>query len=935
MTEAMRCAVDKIALAVALLLAGAGCEPDVTPAPLPQPFVAAELDLTAMPPVVPTPNDLAFKGGDGVHLNVPDLPSDSPAQRALNAYLRTLTGFPPGSPLQAQFSGALDPASLTVQTASQPGAIVVVDVTAGALAPNLSATLSSDGKTITVVSGDRFKSGHQYAALLVGGDDAHGLRAANGLRVLASPTFFFLRSPLPLVQRCGGIGNPVCVCPPAGIATDPTCHSAVIGLSDADARQLEPLRAQLSRLLSPLVPLLGPGRTLANVVLAWSFTITAQPIAEVDPASGALPFPNDALIDPTTGLVNLPVAANDPLAPLVMQLNTLDGFSVSAAITLPVDTAGAPVDQPSLQPGLTTLLINLDPTPGAAQPLFNAVATAAASPVVALVPVLPLVSDQRRYAVVVTRAVTAGGANLVPAPATVLLLQDGALFDGMHSTVNVLDDAQAQQLEALRQALHPLLTLLTSHGLALDDVAALWTFTTQSIVRPLAALAAFPTQVQLSTDVTATVYQSFASLPAALQPLVADVRAVVLGRFTSQLVYDPATRHVHLVRTALPSLPSVRQADTFSVVAPNLPITIRFWLTLPKSASPSGAPLTIAQHGLTSWRGDLFPLGEALARGGNATIAFDIDFHGARTRCSSDSQCAGGAAGSCDTNSGACAGGFAVATNDPLACVLAAFSGDMVNDCEPAASGNGYLDVSDLFGDRAGGYQYVADAAQLVRVVTATGGNSLQAKLAAAGLPHTIDAGHLAFLGHSLGAIDGTLLLAVEPAINGADVLANGGGHLFEIIADGALHPVVDNLLAGLHIMRGTPQYTQLVQTARWVLDPVDPFSVAPYVHRTPALSYVTGTTNAPKLVIAQEAGMDEIVPPADAAALSLSLWGPNGVDAMGNAQGANAGGVFSSTFFADATHETLVTGMPSPAMRTQAVTYVVSDGAILQGAAP
>jgi hypothetical protein len=109
------------------------------------------------------------------------------------------------------------------------------------------------------------------------------------------------------------------------------------------------------------------------------------------------------------------------------------------------------------------------------------------------------------------------------------------------------------------------------------------------------------------------------------------------------------------------------------------------------------------------------------------------------------------------------------------------------------------------------------------------------------------------------------------------------------------------------------------------VLDPIDPWSTARFIRRTPALSYLTMSRNAAKLAIVQEAGMDQVIPPQYEAALSSELWWPMGVDAAGHAQGQDKSGATISTFFADAMHGTLLTVMPSPAMRVQAVGYVLS----------
>jgi hypothetical protein len=263
-----------------------------------------------------------------------------------------------------------------------------------------------------------------------------------------------------------------------------------------------------------------------------------------------------------------------------------------------------------------------------------------------------------------------------------------------------------------------------------------------------------------------------------------------------------------------------------------------------------------------------------------------------------------------------------------MACVLAAFSGDTMNDCRPVASGQGYVNTSNVFGTRAGGWQFVIDAAQLLRVLSAPlGGSSLQQTLKNAN--QALDTSRVSFIGLSLGSINGTLFLAADPSLVGAHTLAVGGGHLFEILSDSPnLHGPIDQLLAALGIMRGTPAYAQLLNTARWALDPVDPWSTARFVHRAPALSYLTMMRNLPKNAIVQEAGMDMTIPPANEAALSSELLFPNGLDANGHAQGLRlSDNMFISTFFADANHRTMLTGVPSLSMRTQATTYVLSAG--------
>ena len=236
--------------------------------------------------------------------------------------------------------------------------------------------------------------------LLFGGHDPAGLRGATGELVIASPAFYFLRSPTPLVARCGDQTNPDCACPSSALAdpNDPTCHSIILGLDDTSARTAEPQRQMLQGALNLLLPLVAPGRDENDLVLFWTFTISTQPFTVFDPTTGNIPFPNDALIDQTTHLVNLPIAPGDPMAPLIMGLNTLDGFSVSAPATIGV-TGPEPVDPATLVPNRSLLFLNL--TPLLPQPEYTA---SVAFDQIVLQPTAPLVSDQNRYAVVVTTA---------------------------------------------------------------------------------------------------------------------------------------------------------------------------------------------------------------------------------------------------------------------------------------------------------------------------------------------------------------------------------------------------------------------------------------------------------------------------------------------------------------------------------------------------
>ena len=902
--------VARSALVVLLAVIGPtlGCEPDVKAPPPPPPTSVALFDPLATPAVVPTPNDLAFTGGDGTHLNPPDTPGESAAQASLNAYLRRLNGFPASSTPTTTFSAPLDPASATLTTAMGAGSVVLVDTTAASLVGSVMPTLSADGKTLELVPSTPFEPGHRYAVVLFGGSDPAGLRGATGEQVIASPSFFFLRSPNPLVARCGDASNPECACPQAAVSDpgDTSCHSIVLGLSDAAAKQAEPQRQQLQAALAQLLPLAAPGRDQTNVVLFWTFTISTQPFTVFNPTTGDIPLPNDLLIDQTTHLVNLPIMAGDPLAPIKMQLNTLDGFSVQAPETIGVE-GPSPVDATTLVANRSVFFLNLTPQVLTPQPEYT-VTTAFGQ--IVLVPTAPLISDQNRYAVVITTGVAdqSGQALLPPAPVWLTTGPD-PLFDGTHSTVSALTDDQAQQLEALRMAEQPLVTQLAALGISRASIAGLWTFTTQSIQRPNGALAAFPATAMLPTDVTLQKVADQGAIASAFgaSNFLTHVKYLVLGRFTSKAVIDPATGLIDFTRT---------MTGDFSVQPPANAVstTIRFWLALPNATGP--VPVAFVQHGLTSWRGDMLPLADPLAQQGWASVGFDIDFHGARSRCTADNQCA---AGTCDTATGVCSGGFAPATGT-LACDIAAVSGD-TSDCKPAISGQGYIDVKNVFSWRDNGQQYIVDAAQLLRVLSdTTNASGLAAQLAAQtplAVTPTLDSTKVGLLGMSLGGFDGSLFLAASPRPS-VGVLNVTGGRMFDILATSpAFSPVLDQFLQALGVQKGTAEYAQVAATVTWALDAADPWSVAPGLRDKP--------------VIVQEAGMDMTIPPPTEEALALAIFGPMGVDAMHHAQGKKNDGTFVSTYFPTASHSELLTGSATGlAEVAQAIGFLISFGGAL-----
>ncbi len=266
--------VFRVALLPLVFVPALGCTKLKAP-PAPTAIVAVFNPL-ASPPAIPLPNDLALSA-DGTHLQVPSSSTDSPAQKDFDAYLSSLDGFPSDSTVSFSFSSAIDPTTLKVPAGGADGSFVLIDTTGFKTyqATDLALTVSSDGLSATATPTERFVSGHTYVAMIYGYGDATAVKGPKGEPVIAAPTFYLLRSVNPLIGLCGTGQESGCVCPPAvaasGNVNDPTCHAVVTGVTDQQARQLEPARLTLQQALSVLVPLSGGSRLQSNLALVWNF----------------------------------------------------------------------------------------------------------------------------------------------------------------------------------------------------------------------------------------------------------------------------------------------------------------------------------------------------------------------------------------------------------------------------------------------------------------------------------------------------------------------------------------------------------------------------------------------------------------------------------------------------------------------------------------
>lgn len=922
-------------LLTSILVVAVGCAPDIPQNSAPASSVVIEFDLSVTPQVAPTPNDLAISPQTGL-IVVPSSPTDSPAQTEFNQnYLGMLSGFPYESVAAVLVNGALDPSTVS------PSSVIAIDVTATQATQQFSPvtvtpTYDAASGTIRVSPvGGSWTRAHQYAIALLAGPG--GLRGAKGEPVIGSAAWELVSSPNPLVHCPNGdLHSSACTLAVDVIPSTVTDPAGRIADQLQKAVQLEAIRAGYSPLLAQIE--MKENVTRAQIPILWTFTIVDAGEVTFDPASSVIPFPNDvlrssgkvALPNPTTG--QPPSAADcaaaemgataDPTVALICGLDTLDGFSTAVAPISENGAATGAVAQATIDPttldGTTVGLMALASSAPAAErttpsyvPCLNCLSSADANGVPQTSPQelqwklnAPL-DEKTTYLAWMTGNITDDmGKKVIANPIFALVRSANALVDANgHTTVNIVTDAQAAQLEPLRLALKPALDGLEAAGVPRTNLPLAWAFTTQTEASALDGLAAYPGQLPTLPDVPLYVYDATAAYQelatsAGIGNVATNVGKILVGVFmTPVAVTGPGG-------TLDPTAPRV------------LPVT--FTLAIPAAAAPPGGyPVTIFTHGFTRSREDFLGIAGALADphlgpAAQATIATDILGHGERTSCtgsaaatmqtSDDAACANPATQKCNEDPlvGRCVARDPSAVlpcrpgtaDDYLVCAVAGQGacgeagvcegGDFLRDDyaalsasapalvpyqRPVISGWNIFSLSNFFASRDNFRQEVIDLAQLVRVLKSTAATNLAAQATAqAGETVAFDMTKLGYVGQSLGGILGTLYNAVSPDTTNV-VLNVAGGDLLTILLDApsfaADKQVLLQTLAAQGATVGTPAFDRFLGLIQWIIDPADPANMgfrlthpvdlgggvtAPRANRNAFIQFIEGDETVPNV---------------------------------------------------------------------------------------
>ncbi len=816
-------------------------------------YTQMQFNPAAVPPQVPTPNDLAIDPTTGL-VKAPVDPNSSAAQQEFTTdYLNTLNGFPVSAAGNAVvIGGDLDPTSIATDTSPSAAVapnIFVLDLAAGAPIDGVTATYDTTTHTVSIAPPNgTWGKARKMALVIVGGVD--GVYGVNGKPVVGTETWALARSKASLVT-CDDL-------------TSADCKPAITAapLSTSQAVQLEALR----RAYSPVIDATGVARI--DLALLWVFTTVSLPEATFDPAASIIPFPNNLLISPATGKLVLPDPGGTGLAhQLVLGLNTLDGFSTTAmAISENSDGRGA-LDEDNIDPasfdGGTVGFVKLAAgglTPKVKVCLNCASSTTADGGSIVLfpdggrlapapqqlqwVPQAPL-DEKTNYAGYVTTAVKdTKGRKVIAAPAFALLRSKASLVDANgKSQISGVSDANAAALEPARLGLKPMFDALDASGLKRTNLALAFSYKTQSTVSVLQQIVAVPSLLPAAT---------------AFPTSVGDVTAVVRPQLTDAGFPTANIAKIFQAQIVLPFLLN-GPGGTFNPNPAALqPLRAPVIITTPAGAPPAGGfPTVVFGHGLGRNRSDMFAYANGAAQAGFATVAIDAIYHGDRSFCTGfgasqtpalpdDAACANPATQKCDAPTGRCV----ARTGTGSACAFGT-TGDFTcgaageglclqtNFCEggdfkrsaagiPVIAAWNYLNLVNLFATRENFRYAPLDNAQLLRVLKQgpAGGASFAERLAGQDANAVLNVTNISYVGQSLGGLNGAMTSSVNTDFRRMGLNVPAADQVTLLLLAPTLAPQRAGflgLLGTLGIIPGSPAFDQFMVLARTILDPADP----------------------------------------------------------------------------------------------------------------
>ncbi len=598
---------------------------------------------------------------------------------------------------------------------------------------------------------------------------------------------------------------------------------------------------------------------------------TSTPVMLFDPvaASAIVPFPIDLFFVDTASpsgfstdtTLNIP---NSSGAPFVDQANLQDGFSTVAEAFMDIlgenidlATANAlgavPADRGVVIVNTTTGAL-LNPGIDYQVTRSSLITTRTRLYIQWLKPLAP----RSTIAVVVTnKLATTNAKPVVPSVIFVAVRSSspiGSAENPVPETTPPLTQEQIAQLEQIRQFMQPLFQfaegdLPAGLGINRDNIALAWPFTTQSIGDSLASLNSSATpkalgvspapgpggtlstgELGLGLPDTADIYVGTISLPYYQTPAAAPQDPTPLGSFWA------ANGVPSLGNSSLPGsppcavfAPSTSTTACYPTPVEKTSITVPVIATVPNGNSscpalppPGGYPVTIFIHGITRNRTDVLAVAPALANGCQVVVAIDLPLHGVTPQSpTAGFRIPGVAERTFDVDYAVTiddgAGNCSQATANPFD-----LTPDGVVDC----SGGHFINLGSLITSRDNLRQGVIDNIHLLKSLQASDLVVVDGLGVPVGVIDTnTDVTNL--LGHSLGGIIGTVLMAVNDEGTAASLAMTGGGIAKLLDGSPSFGPVVAAGLAANGVVEGTDVYDTFMRFAQTLADSGDSINYA------------------------------------------------------------------------------------------------------------
>jgi hypothetical protein len=599
-----------------------------------------------------------------------------------------------------------------------------------------------------------------------------------------------------------------------------------------------------------------------------------------EPAAGVLPYPTDLYFAGSTdGTINIqpPNAA----MPNQAAINGLDGFSTTAVIREnfggPLDpssfTAASVVIVPVVTDNMTKATIDIlgaPLTPGVDYTAALGTEAGVGASVLEITPLHPLMPSTcikngaflgancttgTGYLVFLTNGIKdAQGHPAVPSHDYGTILT--ALGAGDPSCPSITDAT----LNAICRLTGAHLAIAPHVGVNPANLVLSFSFTTESTLDTLELLSATtpPGQALAVHPIGITT----AAIPGLNLPGHADiyVGTLTIPYYSSKSA--PLTDFWHAPPFPLDATSTaVTRYNPLPVSTGNLQIPVL--VTVPNATSALGAtppasgwPVLIFQHGLTRNREDAFAVADSFGDSGFVVVAIDLPLHGITNQA--DPLYATGA-------NPAYAGLSLPATGS----IERTFDLDVESNSTGAPGADGIIDPSgshfvnlaSLLTARDNLREGAADLIALTRSLPAL-------NLGAAG---TVNPAAIHYLGHSLGAIEGGIFLAVMPSseIVTATLAMPGGGIANLLRESPTFAPQINAGLAAQGLLPGTTLYEQFFRDAQTAVDAGDPVNFiaqSTALHPVHLLQVVGSDTSPPDPVVPNSATQRLIV---------ASMYGP------------------------------------------------------------